>query len=296
MSARVHLTAGAGALDLAPDLGAAITAWRVGGAPILRTADEAALARDGAGAAACFPMVPWVSRIRDGRFAFAGRNATLPPAPDGAQHSLHGLGWRTPWTVATQRQTTVTLAQTYGPPDWPWRAEARFSLTLAPSALRLDLTVANHDAAPMPAGLGFHPFFPRAPDTRLAADLDGVWTMDAAGFPAAHASTLGAWDWRAPDGFPGAVLDNVFTGWRGAARLVTPSEGRAVSITASETCDHLIVYAPPGTGFCCVEPVTSMTDAVNRAEGAARTGLRTVAPGGALSVWMQIDVAAAPAP
>lgn len=296
MATRVLLTAGDATLEIAPDIGACITHWRIAGAPILRETDEAALARDGAGAASCFPMTPWVSRIADGRFRFAGREGRLPAAPDGAPHSLHGLGWRTPWGVTDRGGDTVTLSQAYAPPHWPWRARAACAVTLAPHALQLALTLHNLDDAPMPAGLGFHPFFPRARDTRLHARLGGVWTMDDAGFPAAHADALDAWDWRDPDGFAGAVVDNVFTGWRGPAHLDSPAARRRLTITAAPVCDHLIVYAPPAADFCCVEPVTTMTDAVNRLEPAARTGLRTIAPGAALSMWMQIDVAALPAP
>ncbi len=251
--------------------------------------------RDGAGAAACFPVTPWVRRIAQGRFRFAGREGRLPAAPDGSPHSLHGLGWRTPWAVTDRRADTVALSQDYAPPDWPWRARADCTVTLSPHALRLALTLHNLDDAPMPAGLGFHPFFPRAHDTRLHASLDGVWTMDAAGFPAAHADVLDAWDWRDPAGFAGAAVDNVFTGWRGPAHLDSPATRRRLSISAASVCDHLIVYAPPGADFCCVEPVTTMTDAVNRPEPADRTGLRTIAPGAALSMWMQIAVAALPA-
>jgi aldose 1-epimerase len=252
----------------------------------------AALSAIGALAASCFPMIPWVSRITHGRFDFAGRSAQLPPAPDGSQHALHGFGWRSAWDVTAQDATSLTLTQTYAPPGWPWRAHATFTMALAPHALRLDLALTNLDDAPMPGGLGFHPYFPRAQDTQLIADLGGVWEMNRGGFPARPAAALDAWNWRDPDGFAGATLDNVFTGFRGPARLYTLSTGRRLAITASEDCDHLIVYAPPGADFCCVEPVTSMTDAVNRPEPADVTGLRTIAPGATLAVWMQIDVEA----
>ena len=44
-----------------------------------------------------------------------------------------------------------------------------------------------------------------------------------------------------------------------------------------------MVYTPPGRGYFCVEPVTHMTDAINRMDVAGH-GLRVLAPGETLQV------------
>src|SRR5438309_12080262 len=49
--------------------------------------------------AACFPLVPYVNRIRDGRFTFRGREVRLAPNMAGDPSPLHGQGWLNPWQV-----------------------------------------------------------------------------------------------------------------------------------------------------------------------------------------------------
>ena len=49
--------------------------------------------------AASFPLVPYVNRIRDGRFTFRGREVRLAPNMAGDPSPLHGQGWLSPWTV-----------------------------------------------------------------------------------------------------------------------------------------------------------------------------------------------------
>ena len=47
---------------------------------------------------ASFPLVPFVNRIRGGRFTFRGREVRLAPNMAGDPSPLHGQGWLNPWT------------------------------------------------------------------------------------------------------------------------------------------------------------------------------------------------------
>ena len=87
-------------LVLSPGLGGAIRDFSfVGGGghiPLLRPA------RAGADAVldmASFPLVPFVNRIRGGRFSFRGRDVVLAPNMTGDFSPLHGQGWLGAWTV-----------------------------------------------------------------------------------------------------------------------------------------------------------------------------------------------------
>ena len=72
-------------------------------------------------------------------------------------------------------------------------------------------------------------------------------------------------------------LDNCFTGWE--ARHASPATRRpTLTIEAGGLFRHLIVYSPPARDYFCVEPVSHMTDAINRMDDGG-TGLRVLAPG-----------------
>ena len=49
-------------------------------------------------------------------------------------------------------------------------------------------------------------------------------------------------------------------------------------LTADEVFERLVVYTPEGKDYFCVEPVSHMTDAINRMDQPHHGGLRVLAP------------------
>ena len=135
-----------------------------------------------------FPLVPYCSRIRDGRFSFGGHRVRLPLNFGDHPHSIHGHGWQRPWTIAKRTADAVTLDYRHDADSWPWAYEARQSIRLDGGGLTLELSVANRSASLMPVGLGFHPYFPRAGEARLKTNVASVWRMDAEVMPVARGS------------------------------------------------------------------------------------------------------------
>src|SRR6476661_986363 len=119
----VALTAGKLNLRLSPSVGGSICGFEwEGGRPILRkchSAPEKVLD------AACFPLVPYVNRIRGGRFSFRGREVRLEPNMPGDPSPLHGQGWLNPWIVTARDAQSATLSFTHSAGEWPWDYEAR---------------------------------------------------------------------------------------------------------------------------------------------------------------------------
>ena len=118
--------------------------------------------------AACFPLVPYSNRIRDGRFAFEGKPYQLalnfPPEP----HSIHGHGWQRGWAVAAQDDASATLAFDF-PADgnddpWPAAYRAEQCFRLDEDSLSVEIAVTNRGSQNMPVSLGLHPYFPRSAD------------------------------------------------------------------------------------------------------------------------------------
>lgn len=231
-----------------------------------------------------FPLVPYANRIAHGRFDFDGQSHQLPLNFGDHPHSLHGLGWQAKWTATETGAAHVTMVHDHaGMLGWPWpyRAEQRVSLTA--SDLSISLSLENLSDAPMPAGLGFHPYFEADEHTTLCFDADGLWlsTPDMLPDRQVPADTLGDWSRPAPV-LGDSLIDNAYAGWTGPVQVV---RGDGTGLTLSATgADWLHVYRPPGERFFCAEPVTHMPDAIHRG------GMPVLAPGATAHLSMTIAV------
>jgi aldose 1-epimerase len=138
----------------------------------------------------------------------------------------------------------------------------------------------------MPAGLGLHPYFVRTPGTRVTADVQTVWENDETILPCRNRPLPAAWDFRHGVTMDHVELDNGFTGWNGSATLDRPQERLRLTMLADGPVEHLIVYAPPGEPYLCLEPVTHMTDALNRPQEPG-AGVIALPPGERLSMTVR---------
>jgi len=289
----ITLRSGRLGVVLAPAVGGAIARfWSEGtGAAVdlLRPAPAPALARRDPWAMACFPLVPWSSRIREGRFAFGGRTVTLALNHPPERHAIHGLGFQTEWTVVDRHPALAIIEHRHAPGAWPWAYRAVQRVALTPAGLELELALTNESDAAMPAGLGWHPYFPRTPETTLTARVSGLWLTDAEILPVACVAPP-------PDRDPGrglavdrAALDNAFVGWDGQAVVTWPERRAGLGLAAPPPLGTLVVYTPPGQSVFCAEPVSHVTDAFNlAAAGQADTGMLTLAPGETVRVTLRL--------
>ena len=282
----IVLAAGDWAVALRPDLGGAVASLTWQGRDILRpTPAEATDPLD----TACFPLVPYANRIAGGRFAFGGREAALEVPPRFAPNALHGDGWRAPWRVLRSDADGVELAFDQAAGAWPWAYEARQVFTLSRSGLTIALSIRNTDRAPMPAGLGLHPYFPARPCSRLTVEAAGVWSVDETLIPTRLSPPAAVQDWSAgPHLGQAAAVDHCYAGWTGPARL--SHDDLTVLVSASPEAGWLHVFTPPGAGYACLEPVTHRPDAVNAPAGEA-SGLVALPPGETFAMSMTIGLA-----
>jgi len=120
------LSSGILELRLSPSIGGAISSfrWKDG-------ARERAILRESNTPlqkvldASCFPLVPFVNRIRGGCFTFRGRQVRLSPNMAGDPSPLHGQGWTSPWRVDSSSEAQAVLQFDHRPGEWPWAYQAR---------------------------------------------------------------------------------------------------------------------------------------------------------------------------
>ena len=284
------LRAGDLALDLAPDSGGIIAGFRHRDTLLMRAPDLAEIAARNPRGGASWPLVPYSNRIRDARFPWRGRMIELARDHLSGDHAIHGQGWRRPWQVVSADATRAVLEQRHAPDGfWPFAYRARQDFTLTPDGVALTMSVENIGDEAMPAGLGHHPYFRRAPDTRLQVGLGSMWEGDAACFPRRRVTVPDAFDFRTARAVDAIDLDAVFVGWTRPARIDWPDAGLALEISADAIYGRLVVFIPPGRNVFAVEPVSHDTDALNRPPEDDH-GLACLAPGEILSGGMTFRV------
>ena len=277
----VELRAGPLRLALRPDLGGCIAGLWHGELPVLRSTEPEALTASRP--SGCYPLLPYSNRLGYRRFRWLGRDHTTQPNFDDSPHSVHGIGWQRAWQVETAGPASATLHLVHpGDADWPFAFDARQTFTLTDGALEMGLSLTNRADHPAPAGLGWHPYFPKRSRSRLHIELTERWEPDGSGLPTRRVPQPGI------DGDVAHLdFDHCFEGWRGPARV--RDERLALRIVSS--LPYLVVFTPPLRDYFCVEPVSHVSNAIHMAEPQAH-GLRTLQPGEQMDGSMSLEIAA----
>jgi aldose 1-epimerase len=286
------LTLRSGSLELvlSPSIGGAICAfaWLAAGArtPVLR---ESHSPLENVLDAGCFPLVPYVNRIRGGCFSFRGRTVRLAPNMAGDPSPLHGQGWTNAWRVESASDAEAALIFDHQPGEWPWSYSARQHFRLTGDSLCLTLSCTNMSGEPMPCGLGIHPYFNCGPATRIQTTVEEVWTVDADVLPVAREPAVGRYA-IADSPVCGRGLDNGYGGWSGRALLC--DDGWPFEIVlSSRQARYFQLYSPTEGGIFVAEPVTHANAALNAPEPQwASLGIQVLDPGDTLVLDSRIEI------
>lgn len=265
---------------LRPDLGGAISGLWLGETAVLRSTPAAELT--GSRLSGCYPLVPYSNRLGYRRFRWLGQAHTTQPNFDDNPHSVHGVAWQRPWSVLEADASSATLVyQHAGDAHWPFAFTVQQRFELEPEALQVTLAFTNQHAQPQPVGLGWHPYFPKRPRSRLHIEISDRWDSDASGLPTRRVPQ--------PGGIDGDVahlgFDHCFEGWRGAARI----RDEKLSMRLTSSCPYLVVFTPDTKPYYCVEPVSHVSNAIHMAEP-GRHGLKTVDTHHSVQEWMRLEV------
>lgn len=271
----ISLRAGHLVLDLAPEVGGSIAAFYQLRDGVrfdwLRPASAAALQKREPEGMASFPLVPFCNRIRNGRAVFEGKQIAMPPNRGTSPHTIHGVGWKLPWTVQDFSSRHAVLALDCASSIWPYRFHARQHFALFDDRLEVAIEVENRDTAAMPLGAGHHPYLPHRPGTYLQTEVESMWIGDDEVMPLALQKTPVVNQLRRGVLVSDVVADNNFTGWNRRAHVTWSGAGRggsdaSLTLTASSPLDYFVLYSPRGQDHFCIEPVSNCTDWLNLGE------------------------------
>lgn len=286
---RFTITNGATRLDLDPMAGGAVSALRHGHLDILRPAPQHKGSLFDARLYAAFPMLPFVGRIYRGRFVHSGTPVELPSNMPPEPHSIHGHGWQNAWAVSAQGGSTATLSFHHSAGTWPWKYEAAQTFSVLSDGLRLSIDLKNLSDTPMPAGIGWHPYFLRSKAV-LTLDAATVWSSDPLNGQT-RPSPIRAEDTLSEGRSVEALkLDTTFTLGSRRAHLKWPTH--EVIVEPDPLFMAATVYVPPNEDFFCIEPVSHVPYALNSALPWSETGMRLLAPGETLrgSITLRVSV------
>ncbi|MFG3501519.1 aldose 1-epimerase [Pseudomonas sp. NPDC047963] len=278
-------------LSICPALGGAITRLSVDGIDLLRPWDGS----DSVRRTGCFVLAPFSNRIGDGGFMHEGTRYPLRNLS--AEHPLpiHGVAWKRAWSLTEQTSTSLRLTFTHQPEgdgvrDWPFAFEVEHEIKLDDTGVALQLRLRNIDSRSMPAGLGWHPYFLRHEACQLQFEAQGVWQNDAQNLSFKKAPIPAEWDFSSEQSLQQPSLDNCFVGRTTPVTIRWPNEGVAVTMHASESLDHLVVFTPPAEmGFFAVEPVSHANNALCMDDPDAN-GIQVLQPGDTMQVSCKLQI------
>lgn len=259
------------------EVGAGLRAFSVDGRPYVETFDETERPPRGAGAV----LVPWPNRTAGGRWTWDGTPQQLALSEPAAGNAIHGLLRHTPYRAGERAGDAVRLhAAVAAQPGWPVPLETSVRYAVDGGGLTVTHTVRNVGTAPVPFGVGAHPYLRAG-----AADTDDCTLQLAAttslpldgGLPAGPAVPLA----DPVFALRGTELDHAFGGCLpcdGLVRHRLSGPDGAVELWADPDFGWVQVFTPgdhPGRGRAvAVEPMTCPPDALN-----SGIGLLTLVPG-----------------
>lgn len=266
------LIAGGGYRAVVTESGATLRLLEHHGRPLIDGFEDDAMPFGGRGQL----LVPWVNRIRDGAYDFAGRQHQLALSEPGRRNASHGLVRWVAWSVEEHTAATTTLryrlmAQT----GYPWTLDLRVRYAVDDRGLRVTQSAHNRADAPAPYAAGAHPYLTlgrRVDDLELAIPAGTRLLVDRARkLPEGVEDVDGTeYDFRAPRLVGDTELDHAFTGLhrgddgRAAVVLRDPDDGAAVELWVDDRHDWLQVFSgegPTARRSLAVEPMTAPPNA-----------------------------------
>ncbi len=233
-------------------------------------------------------LFPFPNRLREGRYEWEGETHEFPVNDPATGNALHGLGLEKDiqligYEVGEDEATAVCQYQSKGEEagyPFPFTFSVVFKIR-HPDEFTVTLALRNDGQRPLPAGIGWHPYFQMGPtevkELELQMPACHLVGIDAAMIPTgkryaydefAEAKKLGA-----------TVLDNCFAldDTPGIAEVFLrrgTTQLRFWQETGPGKYNFVQLFTPVHRNSIAIEPMTCNIDAFNNGEG-----LATIAPG-----------------
>lgn len=257
---------------IAPERGGMVIGFSVGGRELLYL-DRATFEDPSANVRGGVPVLfPSPGKLAGDAWAWGGARGAM---------KQHGFARNLPWEVIATgtddgafatlelRSSDRTRAQ------YPWDFRAVFTYRLRGRALAIEMKIENTGAAPMPFGVGFHPYFAVRDEDKGAVRIPTRATR-AFDNKEKREIAFGGLDLTA------AEVDMHLHDHGGTEASLTNGDV-AIELRGSPEFTHWVVWALRGRDFVCLEPWTCPGDALNSGDR-----LLVLEPGAARSLHLSL--------
>ena len=247
-----------------------------------------------------YTLMPYSNRVRGAHFSFAGQE--YPLRPNNAEGTArHGDVFARPWTTIMQDGKAASYridSRDFDDFNFPFPFVGTVTYRLEGATLMVQLELQNVGDAPMPAGMGIHPYFnrflPSSREATLEFRASGYYDVPADLMPISGPIPIPQeLDFSSARAAGSQKLDTVYAGWDGKARLSWESLGLALELAADPIFSHFVAYTHYD-GSLALEPVTHATDGFNlMAQGLENTGVQVLEPGEGMDGTIRMRVKSA---
>jgi aldose 1-epimerase len=220
-------------------------------------------------------LAPWPNRLRDGRYAFEGRQHQLVLTEPSAGNAIHGLVRWLPWQRVAHQESAVTVTcRIPDQPGYPFRVQLTTTWSLGEDGLRVEHSAESIGEVAAPFGLGVHPYLVipgvDVDDLILTVPAEHVLLADERGLPTEQAKVAGTnLDFRNGDKIGTRRLDHAFTSLIDDRTVRISAQGSTVELWLGTTFPWTQVFTGDTIAgrrkrrSVAVEPMTCPADAFN---------------------------------
>jgi aldose 1-epimerase len=243
---------------------------------------------------------PWANRLDQMAFYANGKKYLLNPSLGNVRGPIpmHGFLMTAPWEVVSVKADddsawVTSRLEVYRQPDmmaqFPFAHTIEMTHRLKDGVLEVSVKLNNLSTAPMPATIGFHPYFqvndaPRDEWT-FSVGAKTHW-LGQQNIPTGQTEPIENVITNPAGGtLKGVKLDDVFGDLirdsSGKATMWVQGKSERVEVTFGPKFRAACVYFPagPGQNYICFEPMAGITDSMNLAQKGLYNELQYIPPG-----------------
>ncbi|NBC58802.1 MAG: aldose 1-epimerase [Bacteroidetes bacterium] len=214
-------------------------------------------------------LFPFVNRIKDGQYDFAGEHYQLECNEPGSNNAIHGLIFDKTFDIEDTEekpdfaQVKLSYTEQHPPLGFPFQYKIQLTYRLTEASLSLKIDIKNIDKTPFLFNLGWHPYF-------CVSNFD----TDFLGFDS-HKQVifndqmiaLGTAETLIPNPYAlkNKALDDCFVLSDNVVEFYT--DYYKARMTGHPKSNFLQIYAPPGENRLAIEPMTGISDSFNHKKG-----------------------------
>ena len=233
-------------LEIYPEDGCRIINLQAYNYPILRAWQDGRFAFQ----YGCFPMIPWVGRIKNAILNYQEKSYALPA--NKPPHAMHGMACFSPWQCISTTQTRAEFKFILDEP-WPWKGSVNYIVEIKDDELVLSLQI-NTDQHEFPASAGWHPWFNKilsANEPEMEIHFSPKWQRKTGidEIPEQTKITPQAGPWDDCFGFEHPLKTTLL--WQNQLQIEMSSSG-----------NHLVIFDKQPDASC-VNPMTEAPNDIN---------------------------------